>query len=134
MRFTVAVAGTITAIRFFKAVNEGGIGHSVKLHNWKTLAQLGSGPAFTDVGCPGPNWVSVPLVQPVAVSPNTEYLAVVDNLVGRWACDALASAETGGGSLLKKLRGASESVKQLAADQTHVHRHSSCSFGALCVR
>lgn len=91
VRFTVAVAGTITAIRFFKAVNEGGIGHSVKLHNWNTLAQLGSGPAFTDVGCPGPNWVSVPLMQPVAVSPNTEYLAVVDNLVGRWACDALAS-------------------------------------------
>lgn len=76
------MAGYVTAIRFYKAASEGGTGHTAAIYDYSSGAKLASAMPFNDVGCLGPNYVSVPLTSPLRVSPGTNYMAVIDNLVG----------------------------------------------------
>lgn len=81
-RWRGQVAGYVTAIRFYKAASEGGTGHTAAIYDYSSGAKLASAMPFNDVGCLGPNYVSVPLTSPLRVSPGTNYMAVIDNLVG----------------------------------------------------
>jgi hypothetical protein len=70
VKFTSDVAGTITAIRFYKGVNNTGthIGHL-----WSSTGTLLASATFTNETASG--WQQVTLAQPVAITANTVYVA-----------------------------------------------------------
>jgi hypothetical protein len=82
LRFYTAVAGDITAIRFYKAQGEAGSGHVGMIYNWATGQRLASTDRETeDWDCEGPRWVSLPLRSPLRISPSIEYVVALDSAV-----------------------------------------------------
>lgn len=80
LRLTTTLAGTISAIRFYKAASEGGSGHTGRIYNSATGAVLAS-VAFNDAACNGPKWVVAPLAAPLQTTPGVEYTVAVDSLL-----------------------------------------------------
>jgi hypothetical protein len=70
LRFSSDVAGTITAIRFYKGPQNTGT-HTAYL--WTTGGQLLASATFTGETASG--WQEVSLDQPVAITPGTTYVA-----------------------------------------------------------
>lgn len=82
LRFYTAVAGDITAIRFYKAQGEAGSGHVGMIYNWATGQRLASTEReMEDWDCEGPRWVSLPLRSPLRISPSIEYVVAIDSAV-----------------------------------------------------
>lgn len=82
VRFTTAVPGRLTAVRFFKAAREGGSGHVGKVYDWASGRLLAStGAAVDDSFCGGPKWVSLPITTPIITAPDTQYVVAVDSLM-----------------------------------------------------
>lgn len=82
LRFYTAVAGDITAIRFFKAQGEAGSGHVGMIYNWATGQRLASTEReMDDWDCEGPRWVSLPLRSPLRISPDVEYVVALDSVL-----------------------------------------------------
>jgi len=92
-RFTTSVAGTVTAVRFYKGATNTGT-HTVKL--WGSGQTLLAEAVSTNESASG--WQTVPLPQPVAVQPGVTYVAAYHTTSGRYAvtADGLASVRTAG--------------------------------------
>lgn len=78
LRFTTAGAGSITALRYFKATGEGNTGHSGRIYSSATGLVLGNSSVTSDSSCTGGKWVTLRLATPVRTTAGTEYTA------GRW--------------------------------------------------
>ena len=82
VKFKVSVAGTITAIRFYKGTGNTGL-HYVSM--WTAAGQsLYSSPVATESAS---GWQTVGVFPPVAVAANTVYVASYFAPVGRYAVD-----------------------------------------------
>lgn len=92
-RFTTSVAGTVTAVRFYKGATNTGT-HTVKL--WGSGQALLAEAVSTNESASG--WQTVPLPQPVAVEPGVTYVAAYHSTTGRYAVTSggLASVRTVG--------------------------------------
>ena len=82
VRFRAATGGTITAIRFYKASDNGGT-HVGRL--WTNAGELLATVTFTDETASG--WQQAPLASPVAVSADTLYVASYHTPVGHYSFD-----------------------------------------------
>ncbi|WP_316043811.1 DUF4082 domain-containing protein [Nocardioides dongxiaopingii] len=80
MRFVPTVAGTVTALRFYKGPNNTGT-HTGVL--WSTSGTRLAQGTFTDESAAG--WQTLTLAQPVAVSAGTEYVASYRTTAGRYS-------------------------------------------------
>jgi N,N-dimethylformamidase beta subunit-like, C-terminal/Domain of unknown function (DUF4082)/Mo-co oxidoreductase dimerisation domain len=83
VKFRVDVAGLVTGIRFYKGITNTGT-HVATL--WTSSAQQMASATFTNETASG--WQQVDLVPPVAVVPNTVYVASYHANVGNYAGDA----------------------------------------------
>jgi hypothetical protein len=77
-RLSFSVAGSVVAIRFFKAGSEGGLTHVGKVYETATGRLLASTPQLDDSVCSGPAWVSLPLAAPLAVTAGVGYTIAID--------------------------------------------------------
>jgi hypothetical protein len=84
VKFKSTQAGTISAIRFYRAARNSN-GYTVKLFNagGTRLAQARS----TSDTCALPCWEQISLVSPISISPNTVYIAAYYTSNGRYADD-----------------------------------------------
>jgi hypothetical protein len=81
LRFRTVTPGYITAVRFYKAASEAGMGHQGKVYNWESGELLATTiEDVDDVECEAPGWVSIPLRVPFYTSPDTEYVVALDGV------------------------------------------------------
>ena len=92
-RFTTSVAGTVTAIRFYKGLANTGV-HTVNL--WGGSNELLAQAPSTSESAAG--WQTVPLPSPVAIVPGQTYTAAYHSTTGMYAVtsNGLASVRTSG--------------------------------------
>lgn len=102
MAFTIA--GTVQAIRFFRASSEAGTGHTARIYDASgTIVATAAG--FNDTDCTGAGWVVAPLTRPLRVSPNVDYTVVVDNLLYFAVSDNFFAAAVTRGNVLGRAGG-----------------------------
>jgi hypothetical protein len=92
-RFTTSVAGSVTAIRFYKGVANTGV-HTVNL--WGPANELlAQAPSTAESGA---GWQTVPLASPIALVPGQTYTAAYHSTTGRYAVtpNGLAAVRTSG--------------------------------------
>jgi hypothetical protein len=90
VKFRSDVAGSITAIRFYKGPNDTGA-HVVNL--WTNTGSLLTSVAVT--GGTASGWQQVPLPTPVTIAANTTYVASYHTTVGRYPFDGQYFATNG---------------------------------------
>lgn len=79
LRFRMARACTITAVRYFRAIYESG-DNTAYIYSYPGGRRVSSfGPIRNDQ-CFGPRWVTVYLDQPIRATPGAEYVAAVDSV------------------------------------------------------
>lgn len=79
VRLSVAAAGMLTAIRFYKPAAEAGTGHVGRIYA-SSGRVMATTVVFSDSSCRGPVWVTAPLTVPVATTAGALYTVVVDNV------------------------------------------------------
>lgn len=99
--------GVVTAVRYFKAQGEAGLGRTARIYDTTTGRLLASTSLITDGGCPGPAWISAPLSPALVVQPGVVYTVAVDGVFRYTKTDGyLAGGDRGSGDLTLLANGA----------------------------
>lgn len=102
--FAFTIAGTIQAVRFFRASSEAGTGHRARIYDASgTIVATAAG--FNDTDCTGAGWVVAPLTRPLRVGPNVNYTVVVDNLLYYAVSDNFFAVAAARGNVLVRAGG-----------------------------
>lgn len=98
LRFQTVRPGYITAVRFYKAVNEAGWGHQGRIYDWASGELLATTvDDVDDFECAAPGWVSIPLKVPFYTAAGTEYVVALDGVeYYAKSSDALTDSYTSG--------------------------------------
>ena len=78
IQFTSSVAGSITAIRYYRAGQEPAGTHTGKV--WDTAGNVLASVAFNDASCPSESWNRQALATPYTITAGTQYTVGIDYL------------------------------------------------------
>ena len=79
VQMNFSVAGSITAIRYYRAQNENNPGNHWG-NIWDTSGKNLAFVLFDETGCPSESWARMPLTTPLKVTPGTVYMVGMDFL------------------------------------------------------
>ena len=79
VQMNFSVAGTITAIRYYRAQNEAATGNHWG-NIWNTAGNNLAYVLFDETGCPSESWARMALTTPLAVTAGTVYVVGIDYL------------------------------------------------------
>lgn len=106
-RFVTNGAGDITAVRFFRPAQAGGVKTQGRVYDAATKTLLSSSLfEAEDESCTGAGWVSLALVSPIRSAPGREYVVAIDPVMWYAKSDNFfLSSRTSDGGGVTLLRG-----------------------------